>query len=166
MCVVCLTCHLVVCMREHCACIKCQHVAQSSVHCKSLACVGSVRAMGKRGNKKPAPWSLPPRDERRQWIDAQDAELWNEKRQRFTAGQMAERNLMWREAEGSAAASSSEVPAAPIAGASQYEGDPRMKRLAHEWETARWSLTTAPASFNPLQYTRIVAGRPVQVSLL
>ena len=116
MCVVLSICHLVVCMREHFACITCLHVARSSVDCKSVVCVGSVRAMGKRGKNKPAQWSLPPRDERRQWIDAQDAELWNEKRQRFTAGEMADRNLMWREAEVSAAASSSEVPAAPIAG--------------------------------------------------
>ena len=36
--------------------------------------------MRKRGQKPP--WSLPPREERREWIDAQDKEVWYEKKQR------------------------------------------------------------------------------------
>ena len=73
---------------------------------------------------------------------------------------------MWREQDGVAASLSLDEWQGPVAGAEKFENGALLKRLAREWELSRWTLTASLATWNPIQYTSLMCGRPVPVSFI
>ena len=125
-----------------------------------------VVAVGKKRLRTPSPpWSLPPREERRECIENQGEEVLARKGELCAVAQREDHSRLWREQHFVAASSSLDEWQGSVVGAENVEGDALMERLAREWELSRWTSTVSLATWNPLQYTSMICGRPVQVSL-
>ena len=130
----------------------------------SPLCFCFVQMAKKRKLRTPSPvWQNLSREQRQQWIACQEREHDERKDEILTAPQRRDRTRMWREHDAVAASGALEETPGAVVGAERFEGDGTMKQLAREWEMSRWVLTQTLATFNPLQFTRLVCGRPVQV---
>ena len=120
----------------------------------------------KRKLRTPSPqWQNLSREERRRWIAYQEEEIHDRNDELLTISQRVDRTRMWREHDAIAASGALDEISGAVVGAESYDGDATIRRLAREWELSRWTLTQTIAAFNPLQFTRMVCGRPVQVAV-
>ena len=119
----------------------------------------------KRKLRTPSPaWQNLDREARRQWIALQEEEVFERNEEILKTTQRIDRNRMWREHEAIAASGALDEIPGLVVGAERFEEGSTMRRLAREWERSRWTLTQSVATWNPLQFTRIICGRPVQVA--